>query len=144
MSFCPNALPVVKNILAQITDFLVKAVAEITAITAGIKALELNPTVEALIALIPNGSTYEGYFNTALNVLNGTANTAESFIENLQAWINTYATPAELNRGLLALASETVKAADVANQVTTGVSAIAPKKDSFYDYVVLSHILGIK
>ena len=125
-------MSVIRQIWAQVTPELEVIIEEVTKCTKLIKDLEANPTVEMVIGIIPGGSKYEAILNAALDEINGVTTVVDNFAHNLTAWLATYATPLELNGGLLKLASTAIQIAD---PETGG------KTESVYDTLAQTHII---
>ena len=131
MAFCTGAMAVIRKYWALVTPELEIIIEDVTKATAAIKALEADPTIEMIVAAIPAGSKIESILNAALDELNGVTTVVEAFAQNLTAWLATYATPTELNGGILKLASTAVKVAD---------PDTANKTELFYDTVTQTQI----
>lgn len=134
--FCTKGLAVVKSVLHHITDLLEQVVEEVTKYTQLIKDLEASASVEAIVAIIPKGSQIEGWLNTALDEINGVANTAETFSVKLEAWLATFPTDLAKDGGVFKLASRAIKAGDTEQNAT--------KTESFYDSITQLHIMSNK
>lgn len=136
MAFCKGGLAAVRNIVKHIDDVLEKVIEEITIVTGKIKALEANPTVEAIIAFIPGGSAIEGFINKGIDELTGVVDDAKSVADKILEWLGAFKTESEKNAGVFKLASLAAKAADS--------KPAADKTESFYDSAVQLHIMSVK
>lgn len=132
MAFCAGGFPKVKKFLHQVTDVLEEIMVKITAVTAQIKAIEGDPTIDAIIKAVPIGSEIEGYLNTGLDTIAGVGNEVVTFAERLIAWLD----------------GETKAAKDMKlaklSQVSTAVADNNAHPQHFYDTVVQVHFEGLK
>ena len=135
MSLCKSGLAAIRKFYDHVTPELEAIVNDITTITGKIKALETDPTVEAIVAIIPAGSTYEAAFNKALDLIDLTANTTKTVAEKIGAWLAAK-TPLEINADLLKLASVATSVADTVKDPI--------KTESFFDTLVQNSIISLK
>lgn len=132
MPFCAGGFAKVKSFLLKISEELTTIINDITIVTGKIKAIEGDPTIEAIIAAIPAGSKIEGYLNDGLDILLKGATAAQTLDQKLIDWL-TGQTP-DAKDGLL------VKLASVATAIADGKQ----HPQSFYDTAVQVHIEGLK
>jgi hypothetical protein len=132
MSFCPGGAAKMREFLNKVDTLESNTIDEVTTITGKIKALEGNFAIEALIAIIPNGSKYEAALNSAMDKIVPALKTVQSVTEKISQWLNGK-TDREAGGNLLVLASQTVSEVDSNKQ-----------KDSFYDTATQTHIEGLK
>lgn len=135
MSFCKGALTAVRKIWNEITPFIETVLTTITTVTGQILLLEKDPSVEAILALIPKGSEIEGWINSALNTILGLDSGAEDIIKKITAFLDALDTKAAKDAGVFKLASMATKSADAPN------NADGTKTDSFYDSAVQLHVM---
>lgn len=136
MAICKGGLAAVRNLVHHINDVLESIIAEVTVITGKIKALEASPAVADIIAIIPGGTKYEDWFNTALDELTGGLNAGETLAQKIIAWLDTLPSIPAKNAGVFKLASLATKAADA--------NPDPSKTESFYDSGVQLHIMSEK
>lgn len=132
MSFCPKGVAQIKSFLDKVETLDQKLIPEITDITGKIKAVEGSPTVEAIVAIIPNGSTYENVLNTAMDKIVPALQTVGDLATKIYQWLSGK-TDLESNGNLFKLASTAVAEADGNKQ-----------SESTYDTAVQTHIEGLK
>lgn len=132
MAFCKGGFSKVKDFLHKVTDTLEKLMITITDVTGKIKAIEGNPTVEAIVAAVPLASTIEGYLNAGLEALVKADSAAISFAEKLAAWLENETQDAK-DMKLVKLA-----------QKATAIADNEQHPQSFYDTAVQVHIEGLK
>lgn len=132
MAFCSGGFAKVKDFMHKVTDELTKVMAEITDVTGKIKAIEGNPSVAAIVALIPSGSLIEGYLNSGMDLLNTYGNEAVSLADKIVAYLDGV-TPDLKDAKLVKLA-----------QVSTAIADNKQHPQSFYDTAVQVHIEGLK
>lgn len=132
MSFCEGGFAKVRKFMHQVTDVLEAVMVKITTVTTEIKAIEGNPTVEAIIASIPIGSEVEGYLNKGLDTIVSVGDKVVSFAEKLIAWLD-----GETKDG------RDMKLAKLA-QVSTAIADNNTHPQHFYDTVVQVHFEGLK
>lgn len=132
MSFCAGGFSAVKKFLQKIDDVLSTLINDITIVTGKIKALESDPTVEAIIAAIPAGSAIEGYLNSALDILFKATTEADTIDKKILEYLNSD-TPDAMDGKIVKLA-----------QVATAVADNQQHPQSFYDTAVQVHIQGLK
>lgn len=132
MAFCDGGFSKVKKFLHQVTDALEKIMVTITNVTAQIKAIEGDPTIDAIIKLIPKGSEVEGYLNKGLDSIVTVGNEVLTFAEKLAAWLDGESKNAK-----------DMKLAKLA-QVSTAIADNNTHPQHFYDTVVQVHFEGLK
>ncbi len=133
MAFCNNQTGrKIKQFLDKVEQIDEKVIDEVTDITGKIKSYESNPTVQFVVSLIPNGSTYEAAFNSAIDKIVPALQKLGSFAEKLESWLEGKS-ELEKNGNLLKLAATTVAEHDN-NQ----------HNESLYDTAVQTHIEGLK
>lgn len=135
--FCKGGFSKVKDFLSKVTPQLENIIHQTTEWTGKIKALEADPTVDAIEQTIPAASTLVGYANKAIDIIVGIEQNGLSLAAKISDWLS----------GL----SETARDANLVKlaQVTTAVQAQAEgasqeTHQSFYDTAVQVHIEGLK
>lgn len=131
MFSCKGGYAKVKSFMHQVDDTLVQTMTTITDITGKIKAIEGDPTVMEIEAIIPKGSEYEATFNTAIDKLSTNVSTGLSVAERIVALLAGKTTDAK-DGDLLKLAS-----------VATAVQDSRYTQHT-YDTAVQVHIEGLK
>lgn len=132
MAFCDKGFGKVRKFLHQVTDVLEAIMVKITSVTAQIKAIEGDPTIDAIIKAVPIGSEIEGYLNTGLDTIAGVGNEVVAFAERLIAWLDGETK-----------AAKDMKLAKLA-QVSTAIADNNAHPQHFYDTVVQVHFEGLK
>jgi len=132
MAFCKGGFGAVKSFLQKIDSVLESLINDITIVTGKIKAIEGDPTIEAIIAAIPGGSAIEGYLNDALDILFKATTEADTVDKKILEYL-TGLTPDAADGKLVKLA-----------QVATAVADGKQHPQSFYDTAVQVHIEGLK
>lgn len=132
MAFCAGAMATIRKIWNQITPELEKIIETVTEVTQKIKNLESDPTVEAILAIIPGASAVEGWINAGLAEITGITTEVEGLAAAITAWLNSLPTAQAKEAGIFKLASMSSKAADTTN---------SSKTDSFYDSAVQLHVM---
>lgn len=132
MAFCKGGFSKVKDFMHKVTNALTTVMEDITKVTGVIKAIEGNPTVEAIVAAIPLGTQIEKWIDEGLATLVSIDQAGLSLAEKITAWLEGQ-TPDAKDGMLLKLAS---KATAIADDNT--------HPQSFYDTAVQVHIEGLK
>lgn len=134
MSLCKNGKLAIKKFGDLIDDKLEAIINDVTVVTGKIKAFEASPTVQAIAAIIPGGSTYIGIFDKALDLLAGEVTGALTLAERIAAWL-AGKTPLAIHGDLNKLAATSVRLADTETHPI--------KTELFYDTVVQNHFATI-
>jgi len=132
MAFCSGGLAAIRKIWNNISPELETIVEDVTAITGKIKALETNPTVEAIVAIIPAGSVIEAGLNKAIDLITGAIAVEQNVAQKITDWLNGKTT-LQANADLLKLASTTVAQLDPAPDPN--------KTESTYDSIVQLRVI---
>jgi Trp operon repressor len=132
-----SGVSAIRKVYNEISSELGVIIAEINKVTGEIKALELNPTVAAIVAIIPGGSAVEGYINTAITEITGVTDVVKTVAEKLSEWLGKSPTTLDLNSKLIKISSMAAKAADLGlgNPV---------KPESTYDSAVQLRVISDK
>lgn len=130
-NLCPGGLAKLKDFVHKVDDTLQKSIAEITVITGKIKAIEADPSVQQIVDIIPNGSSYEAVFNAAVDRLAAGATAGLSVAEKIVSWLEGKTEDAR-DADLLKLAS-----------VATAIYDDRYSQHT-YDTAVQVHIEGLK
>jgi hypothetical protein len=133
MAFCTGGLAIVRKLYNEISEPLEKAMDEIIDFTGIIKKLEGNPTIEAIVTAIPEGSKVQDWLNEAMDkIIIPVTGVVKSGVEKLGEWLENKS-ELEKNADLLKLASTMTSAADSNTQA-----------EHFYDSAVQLHIISNK
>ena len=135
MSICKSGFAAIRKFYDHVTPELETIAGDVIAITGKIKALESNPTVEAIVAIIPEGSTYEAAFNKAIDLIDTGVVATLSVSEKISDWLHEQS-PLLVNAVLVKLASVTTSIADTVNDPV--------KTEAFYDTLIQNTIVSAK
>ena len=126
-------MALVHNLYDHITPELESFIGGVTTVTGKILSLEANPAVEAIAAIVPNGTAIEAAVNTGINIIQGVGTGVETLATKIGTLINGAATPTALHGAVVKLAQTAVKVGDP--------TPPAPEKtEVFYDTVVQNAI----
>ena len=133
MAFCTGGLAVIRKLYNEIDEPLEKAMDDVISFTGKIKEFEGNPTIEAIVTAIPNGTKVQDWLNEAMDkIIVPVAGILKSGVEKLGEWLNGKS-DLEKNADLLKLASTMTAVADGNKQ-----------QEHFYDSAVQLHIISNK
>lgn len=132
MKFCKGGFDKARHFMNLIDAGLIETMHAVTTITGKIKAIEGDPTVQAIEAIIPNGSAYVAVFDAAVDRLSGAAQAGLSVAEKIVSLIAGKAEDTK-DAMLLKLAS-----------TTTAITDGNRYDQHTYDTATQVHIEGLK
>lgn len=136
MALCEGGLAKIRDLWHHVTPELTDIITKTTEVTGKIKALEANPTVDAIVKVIPYGTEVEGWLNKGIDAVVKIEQGAKNLAEKISAWLDGK-TELESNGNLLKLANATTQA----GHAETGQ---AVQHESFYDSAIQLHIIATK